>query len=118
MTTVDRPPYDIDLVPELVLQGPAPPPVLKGRVSLGQPVVRPLTPTQAAEGNEEWVEFLESQVGTYNFVLLSLVCTFRPSDETPFGAAAVGIKLEASGEQPIAWSISPKRRSVPVKTST
>jgi len=128
MTALDQPTetttsaYEIDLVPTLLLQTPTLQPSLTGRISLGTPVVRALTATQAAEGDENWVEFLESQAGQYDFLLLSLVCSFRPSpDGTPFVDAGIGIRLEAPGEptdrQPIAWSISPKKRAFPVVPS-
>lgn len=117
------PAYDIDLVPTLLLGTPTPQPSLTGRISLGTPVVRPLTAAQAAEGDEDWADFLESQAGQYDYLLLSLVCSFRPSpDGTPFVDAGIGIRLEAPGEpadlQPIAWSISPKKRAFPVTPST
>ncbi|MFF4160581.1 hypothetical protein [Streptomyces sp. NPDC001678] len=129
MTPVDQPTetaapaYDIPLVPTLLLQTPTPHPSLTGRISLGMPVIRPLTATQAAEGDEDWVEFLESQAGQYDYFLLSLICSFRPSpDGTPFVDAGIGIRLEAPGQtadrQPIAWSISPKKRALPVTPSS
>ncbi|MCX5341904.1 hypothetical protein [Streptomyces atratus] len=128
MTSVDQPTdataptYDIDLVPTLLLQTPTPQPLLTGRISLGTPVVRPLNATQAAEGDGDWVEFLESQADQYDYLLLNLVCSFRPSpDGTPFVDAGIGIRLEAPGEpadrQPIAWSISPKKQALPVTPS-
>ncbi|MFJ7059969.1 hypothetical protein ACIQVA_19990 [Streptomyces microflavus] len=122
-TEVTAPTYDIELVPMLLLRTPIPQPPLTGRISLGTPVVRPVTPTQAAEGDGDWVEFLESQADQYDYLLLSLVCSFRPSpDGTPFVDAGIGIRLEAPGQpadrQPIAWSISPKKRALPVTPSS
>ncbi|WP_327417291.1 hypothetical protein [Streptomyces sp. NBC_01233] len=114
--------HDLTLVPTLLLQTPTPQPRLTGRISLGAPVVRPLTGVQAAEGDGDWGAFLESQADRYDYLLLSLVCSFRPaSDGAPFTDAGIGIRLEAPDEpadrQPIAWSISPKRRAVPVPPS-
>ncbi|MFF2727601.1 hypothetical protein ACFVS9_06815 [Streptomyces sp. NPDC058008] len=129
MNLLDPPPvattptYDLELVPTLLLQTPTPQPSLTGRISLGAPVVRPLTARQAAEGDGDWQEFLESQAGEYDYLLLSLVCSFRPApDGNPFANAAISIRMEAPGEpedrQPIAWSISPKKRALPVTAST
>ncbi|MEI7031675.1 hypothetical protein [Streptomyces pratensis] len=114
--------HDLTLVPALLLQGPALQPALTGRISLGAPVVRPLSGVQAAEGDGDWGGFLESQSAHYDYLLLSLVCSFRPSPEgAPFTDAGIGIRLEAPGQpverQPIAWSISPKKRTVPVAPS-
>ncbi|WP_406125099.1 hypothetical protein OHQ89_24250 [Streptomyces canus] len=121
-TEAAAPTYDVDLVPTLLLRAPTPLPPLTGRVSLGTPVVRPLTAAQAAEGDGDWQGFLESQAGQYDYLLLSLVCSFRPThDGPPFVDAGIGIRLEAPDEpadrQPIAWSISPKKRAVPVSPS-
>ncbi|MFB7371907.1 hypothetical protein ACFC0D_18880 [Streptomyces sp. NPDC056222] len=128
MTSLDRltakaaTSYDLTLVPTLLLQTPTPQPPLTGRISLGAPVVRPLTGMQAAEGDGDWGDFLESQSAQYDYLLLSLVCSFRPSPEgAPFTNAGIGVRLEAPGQpaerQPIAWSISPKKRAVPVVPS-
>ncbi|MCP9974346.1 hypothetical protein [Streptomyces somaliensis] len=89
---------------------------------MGTPVVRPLTAAQAAEGDEDWQDFLESQADQYDYLLLSLVCSFRPAhDGSLFVDAGIGIRLEAPDEpadrQPIAWSISPKKRAAPVSPS-
>ncbi|WP_030746965.1 hypothetical protein [Streptomyces sp. NRRL S-31] len=129
MTALDQPTksaaptYDIDLVPTLLLRTPTPLLPLTGRISMGTPLVRPLTAAQAAEGDGDWQDFLESQAGQYDYLLLSLVCSFRPSPGgAPFVDAGIGIRLEAPDEpadrQPIAWSISPKRRALPVTPST
>ncbi|MFE1507816.1 hypothetical protein [Streptomyces sp. NPDC058726] len=122
-TEAAAPTYDIDLMPTLLLGTPTPRPPLTGRISLGTPVVRPLTAAQAAEGDGDWQDFLESQAGQYDYFLLSLVCSFRPApDGAPFVDAGIGIRLEAPDEptdrQPIAWSISPKKRALPVTPST
>ncbi|MFC8566204.1 hypothetical protein ACFUIW_10615 [Streptomyces sp. NPDC057245] len=121
-TEAAAPAYDVALVPTLLLHTPSPLPPMTGRVSLGTPVVRPLTAAQAAEGDGDWQDFLESQVGRYDYMLLSLVCSFRPArDGSPFVDAGIGIRLEAPDEptdrQPIAWSISPKKRAAPVSPS-
>ncbi len=121
-TKPSAPTYDIDLVPTLLLGTPTLLPPLTGRVSLGTPVVRPLTAAQATEGDGDWQDFLESQADQYDFLLLSQVCSFRPCpDGTPIVEAGISIRLEAPGEpierQPIAWSISPKKRALPVTRS-
>ncbi|MYT24314.1 hypothetical protein GTW69_29200 [Streptomyces sp. SID7760] len=117
-----EPAHDLTLFPALLLREPTPQPPLTGRISLGTPVVRPLTGEQAAEGDGGWGAFLESQADDYDYLLLSLVCSFRPStDGAPFTDAGIGIRLEAPDQpadrQPIAWSISPKKRAVPVRPS-
>ncbi|RAJ61676.1 hypothetical protein K378_04036 [Streptomyces sp. Amel2xB2] len=122
LTEATRPNHDVDLVPTLLLQSPTSQAPLRGRVSLGTPVVRPLTAAQAAEGDGDWLDFLESQAGEYDYLFLSVVCSFRPSpDGTPFADAGIGIRLEAPGEpaarQPIARSISPKKRALPATPS-
>ncbi|MFF0389248.1 hypothetical protein ACFYS8_11190 [Kitasatospora sp. NPDC004615] len=81
-------------------------------------MVRRLTAEQAAQGDEEWRDFLESESAHSDYLLLSLVCAFRPSDnDDPFVDAGLGIRLEAPDEpadrQPIAWSIAPKKRLAP-----
>lgn len=120
-TDATAPTHDIDLVATLLLGEPARPP-LRGRISLGTPLVRRLTAAQATEGDEDWLDFLESQSGQYDYLLLSLVCSFRPSvDGSPFADAGIGIRLEAPGEpvarQPIAWALLPKKRALPVASA-
>ncbi|MEV0535580.1 hypothetical protein [Kitasatospora sp. NPDC050463] len=109
---------DIDLLPVPRLNAPAPSARLRGRVSLGAAVVRRLSAEEAAAGDEGWRDFLESESAHSDYLLLSLVCAFRPADnDDPFVDAGVGIRLEAPDEpsdrQPIAWSIAPKKRLAP-----
>ncbi|WP_143082269.1 hypothetical protein [Nonomuraea wenchangensis] len=111
--------HDIELVAEPRLNAPASPPRLKERVSLGA-VVRALTVEEAAAGEEEWSDFLKTESPHSDYFMLSLVCAFRPTrNGDPFVDAAVGIQLESPGkaddQQPIAWSISPKKRLVPAR---
>ncbi|MGK4581626.1 hypothetical protein [Kitasatospora sp. HPMI-4] len=109
---------DVELSPVPRLNTPTTSAPLRGRVSLGVAVVRRLTAEQAAQGDEEWLDFLESESAHSDYLLLSLVCAFRPADnDDVFVDAGVGIQLEAPDEpedrQPIAWSIAPKKRASP-----
>lgn len=108
--------YDVDLVLEPRLHVPGAPERVGGRVSLGAPMVRPLTAAAAAAGDADWRPFLEAEGRDSVYLLLSLFCTFRADpDSDAIVDAAVGIQLEApdaaADRQPIAWSIAPKRRS-------
>ncbi|MFI9559085.1 hypothetical protein [Nonomuraea endophytica] len=107
---------EIELVAEPRLNAPMLPPRLKGRVSLNA-LARALTPEQAA-GDEEWLDFLRSEASNSDYIMLSLACAFRPgAASSPFIEAVIGVQLESPDHsdrpQPIAWSISPKKRSVP-----
>ncbi len=109
---------DVELSPVPRLNNPTTSGPLRGRVSLGTAVVRRLTAEQAAQGDEGWRDFLESESAHSDYLLLSLVCAFRPADsDDQFVDAGVGIQLEAPNEpddrQPIAWSIAPKKRASP-----
>ncbi|MFF2142086.1 hypothetical protein [Kitasatospora sp. NPDC058190] len=109
---------DVELSPVPRLNTPTTSASLRGRVSLGVAAVCRLTAEQATQGDEEWLDFLESESAHSDYLLLSLVCAFRPSDnDDPFVDAGLGIRLEAPDEpadrQPIAWSIAPKKRLAP-----
>lgn len=115
--------HEIDLVEVPRLQSPAPQHRIEGRVSLSTAVVHPLTAEEAAAGEAEWLGFLTAESSHSDYFLLSLTCAFRPpANGDPFADAAVGVLLESPGEpadrQPIAWSISPKKRSHPVDRAT
>ncbi|MET7637430.1 hypothetical protein [Streptomyces sp. NPDC005438] len=112
--------HEIDLVEVPRLQSPASQPRIEGRVSLSTAVVHPLTAEEAAAGEAEWLGFLTEEAPHSDYLLLSLTCAFRPpANGAPFADAAVGVLLESPGEpaerQPIAWSISPRKRSHPVE---
>ncbi|MEU8999281.1 hypothetical protein AB0C95_31405 [Streptomyces caniferus] len=115
--------HEIDLVEVPRLQLPAPQHRIEGRVSLSTAVVHPLTAEEAAAGEADWLGFLTAEASYSDYLLLSLTCAFRPSaNGDPFADAAVGVRLESPDEpadrQPIAWSISPKKRSHPVERAT
>jgi hypothetical protein len=115
--------HEIDLEEVDRLQSPAPRRRIEGRVSLSTAVVHPLTAEEAAAGEAEWLGFLTAEAPHSDYLLLSLTCAFRPpANGDPFADAAVGVLLESPGEpadrQPIAWSISPKKRSHPVERAT
>ncbi|MCX4590462.1 hypothetical protein OG819_12035 [Streptomyces sp. NBC_01549] len=126
MSQLDLPPtplHEIDLVEVPRLQSPAPQQRIEGRVSLSTAVVHPLTAEEAAAGDAEWLGFLTAEAAHSDYLLLSLTCAFRPpANGDPFADAAVGVLLKSPDEpadlQPIAWSISPKRRSHPVERAT
>ncbi|MCQ9133084.1 hypothetical protein [Streptomyces hilarionis] len=126
MSHMDLPPtpfHEIDLMEVPRLQSPAPQQRVAGRVSLSTAVVHPLTPQEAAAGDAEWLGFLTAEAAHSDYLLLSLTCAFRPpANGDPFADAAVGILLKSPDEpadrQPIAWSISPRKRSHPVERAT
>lgn len=126
MTLLDlplTPLHEVDLTEVPRLQSPAPRRRIEGRVSLSTAVVHPLTAEEAAAGEAEWLGFLTAQAPHSDYLLLSLTCAFRPpANGDPFADAAVGVLLESPGEpadrQPIAWSVSPKKRSHPVERAT
>lgn len=126
MTRLELPPtplQEIDLVEVPRLQSPAPQRRVEGRVSLSTAVVHALTAEEAAAGEAEWLGFLTAEAPHSDYLLLSLTCAFRPpANGDPFADAAVGVLLESPGEpadrQPIAWSVSPKKRSHPVERAT
>ncbi|ROQ72932.1 hypothetical protein EES39_33365 [Streptomyces sp. ADI92-24] len=126
MTQLELPPaplHEIDLVEVPRLQSPAPRHRVAGRVSLSTAVAHPLTAQEAAAGEAEWLSFLTAEASYSDYLLLSLTCAFRPpANGDPFTDAAVGVLLESPDEpadrQPIAWSISPKKRSHPVERAT
>jgi hypothetical protein len=100
------------------------PPQLKGWISLGQPVAVPLTVAQF--GNDPAIrQFLETSPDAmnYRFHLVTLACTFHPEEDEPIVSAWLAVQLKradgSAGEQPIAWSMEPKKVGQPVKlTST
>ena len=115
-TEAAAPTYDIDLVPTLLLGTPHPRPPLTGltrwapRSYVPSPPRRP--PRATGTGRISW----SRRPASTGYFLLSLVCSFRPApDGAPFVDAGIGIRLEAPDEptdrQPIAWSISPKKRA-------
>ncbi|RPF35052.1 hypothetical protein EDD92_5047 [Streptomyces sp. TLI_185] len=126
MTHLELPPtplHEIDLVEVPRLQSPAPQQRIEGRVSLSTAVVHPLTAEEAAAGEAEWLGFLAAESSHSDYFLLSVTCAFRPpANGDPFADAAVGVLLESPGQpadrQPIAWSISPKKRSHPMERAT
>jgi hypothetical protein len=110
--------HDVDLVLEPRLHMPGAHSRISGRVSLGTPVVRPLT-ADSATTDPRWREFLEAEAAHSAYLMLSLFCTFRAApDGDPIADAAIGVRLQApdapADQQPIAWSIDPKRRARPV----
>ncbi|MBA0053354.1 hypothetical protein E0L36_21490 [Streptomyces sp. AJS327] len=126
MTQLDLPPtplHDIDLVEVPRLQAPATPRRVEGRVSLSPAIVHPLTAQEAASEEADWLGFLTAEATRSDYLLLSLTCAFRPpANGDPFADAAVGVLLESPDEpadrQPIAWSISPRKRFHPVERAT
>ena len=107
---------DVALIPVEHLNSPTVSGPVNGRVSIGAPLVRPLTVDEAARDDLDWLDFLRSDRASRYF-LVSLVCSFRPAATADvFQDGSVGIQLSSPDEpaenQPIAWSISPTRRSV------
>jgi hypothetical protein len=111
--------YNVDLVLERSLGTGNVAQRLRGYLSLGAPVITPLTVEAAANSNSIFRSFLESQTTTSDYFGLNLMLSFRSAPSfDPFVRATVSVSLEAPdrgpGQQPLAWSISPKKRMHPV----
>jgi len=111
-----EPLLEVDLVPERNLGTGDTTQRLRGYLSLGMPVVMPLTVEAATLANNKWRSFLEAEAATSDYFSLGLILGFRAApDYDPVVRATVSVSLEAPGrdEQPIAWSIAPRIRMHP-----
>ncbi len=67
----------------------------------GHPGRAPAHRRAGRRGRRRLGAFLESEADRYDYLLLSLVCSFRPStDGAPFTDAGIGIRLEAPACRP------------------
>lgn len=97
------------------LRVPVPQTRVQGRVSLGDPVVHPLTAAEAAEGGIQWLGFLTAEAARSDYFLLSLTCAFRPpGNGDPFADAAVGVRLEPPAARRLADHPQEARRTTRV----
>jgi hypothetical protein len=106
---------EIDLVAQRALHGEIAD-RLSGRLSIGDPVVMPLSAERVA-ADSELAEFVLQEADHSRYCLLHLVCTFRPDskhDRNPFIRADLGVRFDADGARPIAWSLTPRQRTVRV----
>ncbi|MGW2552955.1 hypothetical protein [Streptomyces sp. NPDC001635] len=111
------PEHEVELLAEPRLGASPPDARLADRLTISEPVIHRLTPTEVDEQSDGRPSAASAAPGS-EYCLLSFVCTFRPppnpADHVPFSDAAVGLLLESPGapaeSQPIAWSISPKER--------
>ncbi|MGI5375201.1 hypothetical protein ACQEV2_13315 [Streptomyces sp. CA-251387] len=99
-----------------VTRGGERPDPVRGAVSLGLPVVQPITEDLAGDdaalrtllGDREW-----------SFHLVHLGATFTPSEDARFGQAWLTVQLRrddgAEAEPPIVWSLTPQRAAQPVE---
>jgi hypothetical protein len=86
---------------------------LKGWVSLGEPVIFPITLDEVPEDDPDLRQFLAANGATYNFYMVHLACTFRPADGESFDKAWLAVDLSREDglpqPQPIAWSMKPTK---------
>jgi hypothetical protein len=83
---------------------------LTGRLAVGGPWTRALSPDDESDGDLK--AFMESQSSAFDFYLLQVTCTFRPLPDEPFQSAFLGFRLEpaeGTAVAPIAWSMQPER---------
>ena len=95
------------------------PSVLQQRFTIGLPQVLGLTP-ESLKDDPEAAAFMET-VSTVTFDLVTLSCTFYPSNNESFEEAWLGVQLHSEGSSPpgvpIAWSMKPLHDSDLVEES-
>ena len=90
-----------------------------GALSLGVPVVQPVT-THLAADDAPLQEFLEQNRSQWSYSLVYLGCTFFMVDGYTFEKAWITVQLGQPGTQdarPITWSMSPMRQCRQQQTS-
>jgi hypothetical protein len=89
---------------------PAPPAPFEihGRIAVGCPQVRLLTPADAGP-DDELASFIRSQRSTWDYFLTTLSCTFVSADDERLATAWLRLSLAgpADSEDPIACSMDP-----------
>ena len=88
---------------------PAAPFLLDGRIAVGEPQVRRLTPADAGP-DAELAHFIESESATWDYYLVALSCTFVSDNGQPQLATAwLRLTLTGQGDagDPIAYSMDP-----------
>lgn len=91
---------------------------VRGAVSLGVPVVQPIT-AELAGDDAALRAFLADQA--WSFHLVHLGATFTPGEDARFGQAWLTVRLArddgAEVPPPIVWSLTPQRAERPVERS-
>jgi hypothetical protein len=110
-------PMTLQPAPEVLreLGGEAGPP-LRERLSLGQPLVLPLSPDEPEMTAEDadLRAFLAAEAERFRYYRVYLACTFAAPDDEPFEQAWLSVRLLGDGgEPPIAWSVAPARVARP-----
>jgi hypothetical protein len=99
-----------------VTRGQVKPETVRGAVSVGLPVVQPVTEELAA-GDLALKTFLADQRSAWRFHLVHLGATFTPGDDR-FSQAWLAVRLArddgANTPTPIVWSLTPQRAQRPV----
>ena len=118
----DPPMQDLVLVPKAEqFRGEAAQPEarepLRHRISIGGPVHRRVDADSTDDA--ELRRFLVEEAADWDFYLLHLACTLRPSEEEPFREVLIELDLAQKGGTgaPIAWSMEPDRMTDAVELS-
>ncbi|NUP16683.1 MAG: hypothetical protein HOZ81_11355 [Streptomyces sp.] len=113
---------DVDLEPRTYLSRADRAQRLRGRMSLGAPILMPIPITSVDAGVLE--PYLVQEAATSTFYLLHLIVNLRPDERAPFAELGVGVALSCPNggtgneSRPIAWSLSPLRSAEPTGVST
>ena len=95
---------------------------LTGWISLGEPIVLPITSKLVPEDDMALRQFLELNDASYKFFLIQLACTFKPPQDEWFKQAWMAVNLvredNSPESQPIAWDMQPKLVAQPVEISS
>ncbi len=89
---------------------------LKGRVSMGIPLLMPFDPARSTLPGRV-AEYLHANEGRYDAVVLSFPCSFASGD-TALRRAVVAVALtcdDDQGEPPVAWGLAPRRLDIPIR---
>ena len=102
----------------LAFDAPSP---LSGWISLGEPIVLPITVDQVHKDDKELRQFLELNGDRFKFYLVHMACTFQPSAGERFRKAWLTVQLVredgSAASPPIAWSMQPSRIAQSVSVS-
>jgi hypothetical protein len=79
---------------------------LKGWLQIGEPLVRELDAKTL--GKSPLTQFVRESKD-YRFLLLHFACSFRPMDGESFAEAWFKVRLSATLDKAIAWSMTPER---------
>lgn len=103
-------PVSVQLDLRVIRGRPAPsaPFRLDGRIAVGRPHIRRLTPSNAGS-DTELARFIESESSAWDYFLTALSCTFISDDDQRLATAWLRLTLTSSddGHEPIAYSMDP-----------